>query len=71
MPKLIIEPTEQFFMAGDVMVRAWTGTDQDGSPVTALVAGVYMVETSALGLREIPPPSPEDQRRWAEKIMNG
>lgn len=27
--RLTLEPTKEFFMAGDVMVRLWQGTDQD------------------------------------------
>ena len=38
--KLTIEPTKAFFMAGDVMVRMWQGTDSESQPVVALVSAV-------------------------------
>jgi hypothetical protein len=72
--KITIEPTEHFFMAGDVMVRMWQGTDESGGQVIALVTAVAfagqahdLVETECLV--SIPPPTPEEARRWAEKIM--
>lgn len=72
--KLTIEPTPEFFMAGDVMVRMWAGTDQDGAPVIALIAAVGLSDGSPRpplypGLVPIPPPDAEDARRWAEGIM--
>ena len=73
--KLTIEPTEDFFVADDVMVRMWTGTDDNGTPVVALVAAVAVNDGSPRApmfdgqLTPIPPPTPEDARRWAEKIM--
>lgn len=70
--KLIIEPTEHFFMAGDVMVRMWQGQTDDGEPVIALITAVAFTGQAgavAEGLVSIPPPTPEDARRWAEKIM--
>jgi hypothetical protein len=68
--KLTIEPTKHFFMAGDVMVRMWTGEDDRGQPIVAMVAGV-MVEGGrfAEGLIEIPPPDEAQQRAWAERIF--
>jgi hypothetical protein len=44
--KLTIEPTEDFFVADDVMVRMWTGTDDNGTPVVALVAAVAVNDGS-------------------------
>ena len=72
--KMTIEPTPDFFMAGDVMVRMWTGTDQEGRPVVAMVAGFGLSDGSARepilpGMVSIPPPGPEDAVRWAREIM--
>jgi hypothetical protein len=69
MPTLTLSPTEQFFMAGDVMVRLWQGTDQNNLPVIALIAGVMAPEHAAAGLTEIPPPTPQEQQEWARKIL--
>lgn len=71
--KLTIEPTDEFFMAGDVMVRMWQGTDEDSAPVVAMVAGVMLSpEEGALeaGLVSIPAPTPEDARRWAAEVLS-
>lgn len=72
--QLTIEPTKHFFMAGDVMVRLWQGHDTAGAQVVALVASITytgqveaMVETE--GLVAIPPPTPEDAKRWADRIL--
>jgi hypothetical protein len=61
-------------MAGDVMVRMWQGRDESGGEVIALVTAVAfagqaqdLVETEVLV--SIPPPTPEDARRWAEKVL--
>jgi hypothetical protein len=72
--RLILDPTEDFFMAGDVMVRMWTGTDDEGRPVVALVAGFGLADGSARapllpGMVPLPPPGPEDAQRWARQIM--
>lgn len=72
--QLTIEPTEYFFMAGEVMVRMWTGTDMDGRQVVALVAGFGLADGSPRGpilpgMVPIPPPGPEDAQRWARQIM--
>jgi len=73
--QLTIEPTEHFFMAGDVMVRMWQGSDHTGAPVVALVTAIaYTGQAQAVveaeGLVSIPPPTPEDARRWAEKVLS-
>jgi hypothetical protein len=70
--KLTITPTEHFFMADEVMVRMWQGTDDAGNPVIALVTAVAFggqSEAVAEGLVSIPPPDAEAARRWAAKIM--
>ena len=72
--KLTIEPTEHFFMADEVMVRMWQGHTDDGTPVVALVTAVASASEAqefAAGLVPIPPPSPEDAQRWAQRIMEG
>lgn len=70
--KLTIEPTAHFFTVGDVMVRMWRGMTDSDAPVIVMVAGVAgegeAVELAS-GLVSIPPPTPEDARRWAEKVM--
>ena len=71
---LTIKPTKHFFMAGDVMVRLWEGADDQGQSAVAFVAAVGFAGQAAavsdgLGLVSIPPPSPEDAMRWAEKII--
>jgi hypothetical protein len=71
--KLRIEPTTEFFMAGDVMVRAWKGTTEDGAEVLALVTAVCFagqVEAVADGLVSIPAPDDDAARRWAEHILD-
>lgn len=72
--KITIEPTEHFFMAGDVMVRMWTGNRvETGEPVIAMVSCVGLadgdVAALARGLVSIPPPGAEAQQRWAELIV--
>lgn len=68
--KITIEPTEHFFMAGDVMVRLWQGTDDTARPVVAFVALVrFDGDLSVTGLTPIPPPDADAQRRWAELIV--
>lgn len=70
--KLILEPTEHFFMAGDVMVRLWTGTDGDDNPVDALISGVLVHGGSPPpGLISIPGPDKAEQERWAHAIIWG
>lgn len=72
--KLTIQPTPHFFMAQDVMVRMWTGHADDGSDVVVLVTAVVLsgqAEAVAEGLVSIPPPTPEDAQRWAEKVLSG
>lgn len=70
--KLTIEPTEQFFMCGDVMVRLWQGVDDTGQPLVALVTAVVFtgqVPEAVAGLVSIPPPDADAARRWAEQII--
>jgi hypothetical protein len=56
---MTIRPTEKFFMAGTVMVRAWTGKTRDGIEVVALVASVALPSGGPMpGLKPIPPPIP-------------
>lgn len=74
--KLTIEPTEHFFMAGDVMVRLWEGHDESNQVVGALVAAVMFTGQAEaivgeLNLVSIPPPTPEEAKRWAEHILEG
>lgn len=70
--KLTLEPTGEFFMAGDIMVRMWSGTDADGSPVIAMVAGVTFIGLGATveGLVSIPPPDGEAARSWAAEVLS-
>jgi hypothetical protein len=59
-------------MAGDVMVRMWQGTDDQGNPCIALITAVAFpgqAEAAAEGLVSIPPPDAEAAKRWAETIM--
>jgi hypothetical protein len=71
--KITIEPTEQCFMAGDVMVRMWRGVDDNGTPLAALVTAISFFETpkddATSGLISIPPPTNEDALRWADLII--
>ena len=70
--RLTIDPTERFFMAGDVMVRMWQGTDQHGAPVVLLVTAVAFTgdaEAFAEGLVSIPPPTPQDAEHWARTVL--
>jgi hypothetical protein len=72
--KLTIEPTKEFFLAGDVMVRLWRGTDADGQTVMALLSAVIICEPNApppAGLVSIPPPTPEGAARWAQAVLSG
>jgi hypothetical protein len=73
--KLTLEPTREFFMAGEVMVRMWQGTDGDGAPVIALIAAVALTDGSArpsafAGLVSIPPPDDESARAWAAEVLS-
>ena len=70
--RMTIEPTEHFFMAGDAMVRAWRGTNDQGQAVIAFVACVSVDEADGRateGLVSIPPPTPEDAARWADEVQ--
>jgi hypothetical protein len=70
--QLRLEPTEQFFMAGDVMVRMWNGTaicaDGHVEPVSVLIASVAFIDAS-VGLVSIPPPTDADAERWARTVL--
>jgi hypothetical protein len=75
--KITVEPTEEFFMAGDVMCRMWQGTADHGDgrtePCVALISMVSLrgqAEAAAEGLVSIPPPTEEDARRWAAEVMS-
>ena len=69
--RLTIAPTEAFFMQGDVVVRAWKGTDADGNGVIALVSLVQVAgrPEDLPGLVSVPPPQPEDAVRWAQQVF--
>lgn len=71
--RITIEPTPQFFMAGDVMVRLWQGVAEDGTLVVALVSMVGSAGdvTSGLfgSLVSIPPPDTAEMRQWAHHIL--
>ena len=72
--RITIVPTPQFFMAGEVMVRAWQGTDALGSPVIALVvavAGPNGAPEAFDGLVEVPPPDAAAAVEWARKLLDG
>jgi hypothetical protein len=74
--KILIEPTGHFFMAGDVMVRLWQGETAEGEPVIALLTAVVFTGevrsvTEGLGLVSIPPPTEDEARLWAAKILAG
>jgi hypothetical protein len=70
--KITVEPTPQFFMAGEVMVRAWKGHDAEGNQVVALISAVRVsADTSAYdGLVSIPPPDGETARAWAAEVLS-
>jgi hypothetical protein len=70
--KLTIEPTKHFFMAGDVMVRMWTGRDEAGGEVVVLVSAVAFAGQAAAvasGLVEIPPPDEATAQAWAQRVL--
>jgi hypothetical protein len=68
--RLTLEPTEEFFMAGEVMVRAWKGTDDKGKPVVAFIAAVSMTsDVGAVGLVSIPPPDKVAALAWANEVL--
>lgn len=72
--KLTIEPTEHFFMSGDVMVRMWQGRADDGRPCVAFVSAVgFDGDAGALadGLVSIPPPDAQMADRWAKAVLFG
>jgi hypothetical protein len=74
--KITVEPTEEFFMAGDVMVRMWQGVAEEAggkTPCIALITAVGFpgqAEAAAEGLVSIPPPTEADARRWAAEVMS-
>lgn len=74
--KLVLTPTDKFFMAGDVMVRMWQGFAQRDNaadePAIALITAVAFTgqaEVVAEELVSIPPPTPEDAQRWAQHVL--
>lgn len=72
--RLTIEPTPNFFMAGDVTVRMWEGTDEHGTKVVAMVAMVSSqsnIPELAAGLISIPAPDARAQEQWARKVLEG
>lgn len=72
--KITIEPTDQFFMAGDVMVRMWQGTTEARVPVVAFVSLVTFpdqAEVVSEQLVSIPPPDDAAAERWAKTILSG
>jgi hypothetical protein len=57
--KITLSPTEEFFRTNDeILVRAWTGTNEAGEHVDALVAAVRSSGFEMPGLVPIPPPNP-------------
>jgi hypothetical protein len=70
--QITIKPTEKFFLLGDVMVRAWTGTTDAGEAVVALVSAVQIAtDVDIPGLVSIPPPDRKQAEEWAAKIQRG
>lgn len=74
--RLLVEPSESFFMAGDVMVRLWTGTvlhdDGRSEEAVALISAVGFggqAEALSEGLVSIPPPDAEAAQRWAQTVL--
>lgn len=59
--KLTLEPTEEFFSATNILIRAWRGTDEAGAEVVAFVAGVAIDQETPQpeGLTPVPSPSPD------------
>jgi hypothetical protein len=74
--KITVEPTEEFFMAGDVMVRMWQGVAEHADGQTACVALITAIsltgqaEAIAEGLVSIPAPTEADARRWAAEVLS-
>ena len=77
--KITVEPTEEFFIAGEVMCRMWQGTAEhpDGrtEPCIALISMVSLcgqadAAVDGLGLVSIPAPTEEDARRWAAEVLS-
>lgn len=69
--KLALEPTEEFFAAKNILIRAWRGTDENGAEVVAFVAGVAIDQEAPQpeGLVPVPSPSPD----WQEdlRVLSG
>lgn len=66
--KVTIEPTESYFTAKDLMIRAWRGTDETGGEVVAFVAAIATTSDAAnLEMVPIPPPLEEasEETRFA------
>jgi hypothetical protein len=73
--KITVEPTEEFFMAGDVMVRMWKGVAKHGDgrtePCFALVSLVgFSGQVAVEGLVSVPAPTGDDARRWAAEVLS-
>lgn len=70
--QMMLVPTEEFFKAGGVMLRAWRGADQNGAPVIAFVACVLVDDGQSHpdGLISIPPPTAEAARMWAAEVLS-
>lgn len=61
---ITISPTAEFFLAKEVLVRAWKGQMGDRGAVVAFVASVALPENvAALDLVAVPPPDPA----WSEQ----
>lgn len=61
--KITLEPTEEFFAAKDILIRAWRGTDENGADVVAFVAGVAIDQEAPQpeGMVPVPMPAPDWQ----------
>jgi hypothetical protein len=55
--KITVHPTDLFFHAGDEAVRLWSGVDESGQPVHALIAVVVTPDRLAQALRRVRPPT--------------
>lgn len=74
--KLILEPTDQFFdTAAGFPVRLWQGTDEYGTPIYALIAGVQVPadgsEPFGISLIRIPPPEPYQEPHETSVMVTG
>jgi hypothetical protein len=67
---MTLEPTEQFFMLGEVMVRVWQGKEDGGGRLIALVAAIAVEQDTIPGLTPIPAPGPREAEHWARTILD-